>query len=91
MSFEHRRPSARAEKAAPGAVFYQMFTFIFEELRFTSEAGMPEWSKGPDSSTPEIQSSVFTERLVCILVVTDCVGSNPTLSARLHFVSVTLH
>ncbi len=39
-------------KKLPGAVFYQMITFIFEELRSSLEAGMPEWSKGPDSSTP---------------------------------------
>ena len=39
-------------KKLPGAVFYQMITFIFEELHSSLEAGMPEWSKGPDSSTP---------------------------------------
>jgi hypothetical protein len=42
--------------------------------------GCPSGLRGQTQVRLDIRSSVFTERLVCILVVTDCVGSNPTLS-----------
>ena len=50
--------------------------FIYLNLKRTGyRAGMPEWSKGPDSS-----KNLLLDKISRFLVDNVCVGSNPTFS-----------
>ena len=64
--------------------FYGKSTVLVRRVARSWHAGMPEWSKGPDSSTRKASP----KKLVRILVVIDCVGSNPTLS---NMICIFLH
>ena len=56
--------------------FFKTFMFIYLNLkRRGHRAGMPEWSKGPDSS-----KNLLLDKNSRFLVDNVCVGSNPTFS-----------